>query len=76
MEPTAVGKRLRQERDAKGWTLAQLSARSRQFPQTINAIETGASRNPRTATIMVIAEALGIPRDEIDALLSMESAPA
>ena len=69
MEPTPVGKRLWKERKAKGWTLAQLSNRCHLFPQTISAIETGASENPRTATVLTIGQALDIPAEELLALL-------
>lgn len=59
MEPmTPLGKKVQDRRSELGLTLAELSERSGLLPQTINAIERGASRQPRHDTLYRLATAL------------------
>lgn len=53
---------LRQARDARKWTQAELSYRSRVPQSRIAEIETGKTRDPQNATVKALEEALGVPR--------------
>ena len=55
-----IGRRIREARDAKGWTLGDLSVRTedRLDPKRINAYENGV-RMPKPAEVAILANALG-----------------
>ena len=55
---TSLGKKVQKRREELNLTLAELSERSGLLPQTINAIERGASRQPRYDTLHRLAAAL------------------
>ncbi len=63
-ELTAVGRRLRLRRVAKGWSLKKLSEVSRVSIAAIRKIELGES-NPSLLTVLALVEALGEPVDRL-----------
>ncbi len=72
MPPTAIGNRIREERDKKGWSLNRLAEETGMLNQTISAIELGVSQNPHLKTVFPVLKALGIPLEEAVELLSGE----
>jgi putative transcriptional regulator len=56
--------RLRELRDARGWTQAELAARVGVSRKTINTIENGVFV-PSTPTALKIAEALGLTVEQL-----------
>lgn len=73
---TTLGKMIQTRRGELGLTLAALSERSGLLPQTINAIERGASRCPRYATIHSLATSLEMPVTELAEAAYAEAIPA
>jgi transcriptional regulator with XRE-family HTH domain len=55
----AIGHNIRRLRDEKGWNQTELGFRAGASPSIISLIENG-KRNPSTATLAKIAEALGV----------------
>ena len=55
----AIGDRVRQGRNGRGWTLDQLAERSGVSRRMLVSIEQG-SANPSIATLLLISDALGI----------------
>src|SRR5882757_8421069 len=55
----AIGGRVRQGRNSRGWTLDQLAGRSGVSRRMLVSIEQG-SANPSIATLLLISDALGI----------------
>ena len=55
----AIGHNIRRLRDEKGWNQTELGYRAGASPSIISLIENG-KRNPSTATLAKIAEALGV----------------
>jgi len=55
----AIGHNIRRLRDEKGWNQTELGFRAGASPSIISLIENG-RRNPSTATLAKIAEALGV----------------
>ena len=55
----AIGHNIRSLRDEKGWNQTELGFRAGASPSIISLIENG-KRNPSTATLAKIAEALGV----------------
>jgi transcriptional regulator with XRE-family HTH domain len=53
---------LRQARDAKGWTQAQLEEKSGVPQARISQIENGITRNPSNETVKELEIALGVKR--------------
>ena len=74
MEAAPIGKKIRKERQAKGWSLGHLSQMCGKSVQTISALELGESQNPQVPTVLPISDALGIPRQGVYALLAGEPA--
>ena len=64
MRREAIGQRLRAERTAKGWTLAQMGDASDTPPETLCRIELG-RRWPQLTTLYRIAGALGVSVREL-----------
>jgi transcriptional regulator with XRE-family HTH domain len=67
----AIGGRVRQGRDSRGWTLDQLAERSGVSRRMLVSIEQG-SANPSIATLLRISDALGIG---LPALVNMDRSP-
>src|SRR5207248_62801 len=58
------GRRLRHLRRARGLTLAELGARVGRAPSALSMLENG-RREPRLSLIKALAEALGVPSEEL-----------
>lgn len=67
----AIGGRVRQGRNSRGWTLDQLAERSGVSRRMLVTIEQG-SANPSIATLLLISDALGIG---LPALVEMDDPP-
>ena len=67
----AIGGRVRQGRNSRGWTLDQLAERSGVSRRMLVSIEQG-SANPSIATLLLISDALGIG---LPALVEMDHSP-
>jgi len=67
----AIGGRVRQGRNSRGWTLDQLAERSGVSRRMLVGIEQG-SANPSIATLLLISDALGIG---LPALVDMGRSP-
>jgi transcriptional regulator with XRE-family HTH domain len=67
----AIGGRVRQGRNGRGWTLDQLAGRSGVSRRMLVSIEQG-SANPSIATLLLISDALGIG---LPALVEMDNPP-
>jgi transcriptional regulator with XRE-family HTH domain len=67
----AIGDRVRQGRNGRGWTLDQLAERSGVSRRMLVSIEQG-SANPSIATLLLISDALGIG---LPALVAMDRSP-
>jgi len=67
----AIGGRVRQGRNSRGWTLDQLAERSGVSRRMLVSIEQG-SANPSIATLLLISDALGIG---LPALVDMDDPP-
>jgi transcriptional regulator with XRE-family HTH domain len=67
----AIGGRVRQGRNSRGWTLDQLAGRSGVSRRMLVSIEQGAA-NPSIATLLLISDALGIG---LPALVEMDDRP-
>ncbi|HXA17306.1 MAG TPA: helix-turn-helix transcriptional regulator [Thermoanaerobaculia bacterium] len=63
-EAIAFGKRLRQLREAAGWTLEELAEAAKMNELQVGHIERGAS-DPKLSTITKLAKALGISASEL-----------
>lgn len=72
MPQTAIGNRIREERDKRGWSLNELAGKTGMLNQTISAIEVGVSQSPHLKTIMPMLRALGIPLEEAVEMLAGE----
>lgn len=59
-----VGQEIRRLREARSWSQAQLAVYAGSSQPTVNQIETG-KRNPSTATLQKLAEALEVPVSEL-----------
>ena len=68
----AIGGRIKQGRNSRGWTLDQLAERSGVSRRMLVSIEQG-SANPSIATLLLISDALGIG---LPALVNMDRSPA
>src|SRR6476659_2560092 len=68
----AIGGRVRQGRNSRGWTLDQLARRSGVSRRMLVSIEQGAA-NPSIATLLLISDALGIG---LPALVEMDDRAA
>ncbi|MFC3980214.1 helix-turn-helix domain-containing protein [Streptosporangium jomthongense] len=64
-------KRIETERIARTWTATDLHRRSGVARSTINNLATQ-RRRPRPATVVALADTLGIPRDEAFALAGLD----
>ena len=67
----AIGGRVRQGRNSRGWTLDQLAGRSGVSRRMLVSIEQG-SANPSISTLLLISDALGIG---LPALVDMDRSP-
>ncbi len=67
----AIGGRVKQGRNSRGWTLDQLAERSGVSRRMLVSIEQG-SANPSIATLLLISDALGIG---LPALVDMNRSP-
>jgi transcriptional regulator with XRE-family HTH domain len=67
----AIGDRVRQGRNGRGWTLDQLAERCGVSRRMLVGIEQGAA-NPSIATLLLISDALGIG---LPALVDMDRSP-
>ena len=67
----AIGGRVRQGRNSRGWTLDQLAERSGVSRRMLVSIEQG-SANPSIATLLLISDALGIG---LPALVELDHPP-
>jgi transcriptional regulator with XRE-family HTH domain len=67
----AIGGRVRQGRNSRGWTLDQLAERSGVSRRMLVSIEQG-SANPSIATLLLVSDALGIG---LPALVDMDRSP-
>jgi transcriptional regulator with XRE-family HTH domain len=57
---TAVGRRLRELREARGWSLSELARLAGVGKATLSGLENG-TRDPRLETLYAVAGALGVP---------------
>lgn len=62
-EPTLFGRRLRELRDARGWTQGQLAERARVPPAMISHFETGVRGAPSADNLVKLANALEVSLD-------------
>lgn len=60
----ALGNRLREAREAKGWTQAELAERIGVSRKTVNTVENGVFV-PSTVVALKLAAALGCPVEEL-----------
>ncbi len=60
MDEKELGRRIRQLRQAHGWTLEVLAERAEMHPVYVGGVERGV-RNPSFRNIKRLADALGIP---------------
>jgi transcriptional regulator with XRE-family HTH domain len=67
----AIGGRVKQGRNSRGWTLDQLAERSGVSRRMLVSVEHG-SANPSIATLLLISDALGIG---LPALVEMDRSP-
>jgi transcriptional regulator with XRE-family HTH domain len=67
----AIGGRIKQGRNSRGWTLDQLAERSGVSRRMLVSIEQG-SANPSIATLLLVSDALGIG---LPALVDMDRSP-
>ncbi len=74
MQPADIGILIRQERQARGWSLWHLAELCGKSAQTISAIELGESKNPQLGTVIPICDALQVPREKVYDLLSPKEA--
>ncbi|PZN04870.1 MAG: hypothetical protein DIU76_08455, partial [Bacillota bacterium] len=59
MDPRSIGEKIRRLREARGWSLRQLEARSGVSNSAISLIERG-KRIPNSETLRRLAAALGV----------------
>ncbi|WP_040391033.1 helix-turn-helix domain-containing protein [Catelliglobosispora koreensis] len=71
-ETTAIGRRLRQLREARGMSLSELARQAAVGKATLSGLENG-TRDPRLETLYAIAAALNVP---MSALTLDQGAPA
>src|SRR2546423_14795100 len=69
-DPPPVGMLLRQWRRAASLTQEELAERAGMSVETISALERGLSRSPYRATIIALAEALGLDGEDRAGLLA------
>ena len=60
-----AGKRAREEREARGWTMGELGERAGVTLQTVWQFETHKLRDVKLSTVWNIAGALGVPVSEL-----------
>jgi transcriptional regulator with XRE-family HTH domain len=63
--PKPNGQRIRKLRTDRGESQVELAARSGVSLRTLGTIESGTNAVPRKLTLRVIAEALGVPLEDI-----------
>jgi diguanylate cyclase (GGDEF)-like protein len=61
----ANGKRVKELRNARGWTQEELAEQAEISPRTVEKLEAG--KSVRHRTLMSVAEALGVSRQDIEA---------
>lgn len=61
----AIGERVQELRDSKGLTQAKLAHKAGITERALRDIESGATKNPSTATVKGLASALGVPPEQI-----------
>lgn len=60
-----LGDVLRQRREAKGLTQAELARKAKITDEYVSMLETGAKRNPSLAVLQRLAKALGVSVGEL-----------
>jgi XRE family transcriptional regulator, regulator of sulfur utilization len=73
-ETTELGRRVRQLREARGWSQEQLARRAGLGLMAINRIETGQVRQPKRTSVQQIALALEVPGEQLEQLLTEPAA--
>ena len=63
---TLVGRRLREERQAKAWTQAEVALRAGLSQAYVSQIENGERKNPGILQISALEDALGLPRGTLN----------
>jgi len=65
MTPQELAKTVRELREAKGLTMAQLADRAQITPSYVAIIEAGQQRAPSRAILARLAKALGVPEKRL-----------
>lgn len=60
-----TGQRILMARRSRGWARFRLAQVSGVCPETIGRIERGETKRPRFNTMMALADALGLPAEEL-----------
>jgi transcriptional regulator with XRE-family HTH domain len=62
---TAIGDKIREARERRGLTQAQLAAIARVSQGTLSDIESGVTKDPRCSAVMKLSAALGLPVERV-----------
>ena len=65
MAPSAMGRRLKRLREAKGLSQRALAAKAKVTQGLIHQLETGAIQDVRSQAVLRLAKALGVPVTEL-----------
>lgn len=65
MSTNILGKNIKIRREILGWTLTNLSNKSKVPFSTLNKLEIGAIKNPTLETLLKLADALNISLDHL-----------
>jgi transcriptional regulator with XRE-family HTH domain len=65
MAPSAMGRRVKRLREAKGMTQRALAAKAKVTQGLIHQLETGLIQDVRSQVVVKIAKALGVPVMEL-----------
>ena len=68
-----IGDVIKERRMAKGWSKRTLAERAGMSHSEVHRIENGERQNPSTPMLMALADALGIPRDDVLILAGYKS---
>jgi transcriptional regulator with XRE-family HTH domain len=65
MAPSAMGRRVKRLREAKGLTQRALAARAKVTQGLVHQLETGVIQDVRSQIVVKLAKALGVPVTEL-----------
>jgi transcriptional regulator with XRE-family HTH domain len=73
-DASGLGRRLRQAREAHGWSVRELARRAGLDASIVSRLETGAQAQASSKTLKILAETLAISADYLLALMPTEDA--